>query len=227
MNGSRASSSCSAEKLGPLLGDFPYRLARLGRFLGDLGRQVVADQRDQSGDDGQAAARPAPGPRLGGRDNPATHCSAKLLGRRAQKLDRLHEVVAGQRAASCSVRRSPTPRPGPWPGRWPRPGPRPWIADSAMTGLTLPGMMELPGCTSGMASSPSPVRGPEASKRTSLAILSRLSATVRTRTGSLNDGGVQRGLGLEVVLRLADPRSLHFLADGPACTRERRTRGAC
>ena len=54
-----------------------------------------------------------------------------------------------------------------------------WIRDSAITGLTLPGMIELPGCTSGSASSPRPQRGPEPKRRTSLAILRRLTATVR------------------------------------------------
>ena len=53
-----------------------------------------------------------------------------------------------------------------------------WQTDSGITGLTLPGMIELPGCTSGSSISPSPARGPEPSHRMSLAIFIRLTATV-------------------------------------------------
>src|SRR5437867_10461629 len=49
---------------------------------------------------------------------------------------------------------------------------------SAWVVLTLPGMIELPGSFSGMVISPMPQRGPEASQRTSLAILLREAATV-------------------------------------------------
>ena len=45
------------------------------------------------------------------------------------------------------------------------------VIASHCVGLTLPGMMLLPGSFSGMRSSPMPARGPEASQRTSLAIL--------------------------------------------------------
>src|SRR5690625_2229857 len=44
---------------------------------------------------------------------------------------------------------------------------------STMTGLTLPGMIDEPGCRSGMYSSPRPVFGPEPIQRKSLLILSR------------------------------------------------------
>ncbi len=55
-----------------------------------------------------------------------------------------------------------------------------WMTDSQITGLTLPGMMELPGCTAGRISSPNPHRGPEPSRRTSEAILPRVVATPRS-----------------------------------------------
>ena len=42
---------------------------------------------------------------------------------------------------------------------------------SQMTGLTLPGMIDEPGWRSGIAISPSPVRGPEPIQRRSFAIL--------------------------------------------------------
>src|SRR6266699_3659697 len=50
--------------------------------------------------------------------------------------------------------------------------------DSAITGLTLPGMIELPGCTAGRSISPIPARGPEPSQRILLAIFIRLTAIV-------------------------------------------------
>jgi len=52
------------------------------------------------------------------------------------------------------------------------------MRDSAMTGLTLPGMMLEPGWTAGRTSSPMPQRGPEPSQRMSLATLLRLTAMV-------------------------------------------------
>ena len=52
------------------------------------------------------------------------------------------------------------------------------IVASQMTGLTLPGMIEEPGCRSGMRISPRPARGPEPIQRRSLQILTRLTATV-------------------------------------------------
>ncbi len=60
--------------------------------------------------------------------------------------------------------------------------PTTWAAtistDSGMTGLTLPGMIELPGCRLGIEISPMPQRGPEASQRMSLAILVSEAAIV-------------------------------------------------
>ena len=50
---------------------------------------------------------------------------------------------------------------------------------SAKTGLTLPGMMEEPGCTAGSRISSRPVVGPEESRRKSLAMRTRVMAVVR------------------------------------------------
>ncbi len=47
---------------------------------------------------------------------------------------------------------------------------------SAIDGFTLPGMMLEPGCTGGSKISAMPVRGPEASRRMSLAILLKSTA---------------------------------------------------
>ena len=51
---------------------------------------------------------------------------------------------------------------------------------SHCVGLTLPGMMELPGSFSGNSSSPRPQRGPDASQRMSLATFISATATPRT-----------------------------------------------
>src|ERR1700682_4836101 len=63
------------------------------------------------------------------------------------------------------------------------------VRASHWVGLTFPGMILLPGSFSGMRSSPRPARGPEASQRTSLAILvsevaSVLSAPLANTRGS-------------------------------------------
>ena len=49
--------------------------------------------------------------------------------------------------------------------------PATWITTSGITGLTLPGMIEEPFCSSGRRSSASPARGPEPISARSLAIL--------------------------------------------------------
>ena len=51
------------------------------------------------------------------------------------------------------------------------------VTTSGMTGFTLPGMIELPFCSSGRKISASPARGPEPISRRSLAIFVRLTAT--------------------------------------------------
>ena len=52
------------------------------------------------------------------------------------------------------------------------------VIASHWVGLTLPGMIELPGSFSGRLNSPSPQRGPEASQRISLAIFMSATASV-------------------------------------------------
>ena len=51
---------------------------------------------------------------------------------------------------------------------------------SHCVGLTLPGMIELPGSLAGRISSPSPALGPEASQRMSLAIFVSGTASPRS-----------------------------------------------
>ncbi len=52
------------------------------------------------------------------------------------------------------------------------------VSASHCVGFTLPGMIELPGSFSGIVISPRPERGPLASQRTSLAILTSAAASV-------------------------------------------------
>ena len=51
--------------------------------------------------------------------------------------------------------------------------------DSGITGLTLPGMIDEPGCKAGSSISPSPASGPEFIQRRSFAILVRTTAAPR------------------------------------------------
>ena len=55
-----------------------------------------------------------------------------------------------------------------------------WLTDSHSTGLTLPGMIDDPACSSGSSSSADPADGPLASRRMSLAILVRATAMPRS-----------------------------------------------
>ena len=80
---------------------------------------------------------------------------------------------------------------------------------SGITGLTLPGMIEEPFCSSGSSSSPIPARGPEPISARSLAILVSETAITLSAPGQL-DQRVAVALGLERVLGRADlqPRLL-------------------
>ena len=51
-----------------------------------------------------------------------------------------------------------------------------WFTTSGMTGLTLPGMIDEPGCIAGRLISPNPARGPDERRRRSLQILDSLVA---------------------------------------------------
>ena len=85
-----------------------------------------------------------------------------------------------------------------------------------MTGLTLPGMIDEPGCRSGRLISPSPVRGPEPIQRRSLQILVRRHRDRAQLAGQL-DQGVAGALRLEVVARLGQrqPGRVGELGDDP------------
>ncbi len=74
------------------------------------------------------------------------------------------------------------------------------VMASLWVGLTLPGMIELPGSFSGMRISPSPLRGPDAIQRTSLAIFISDAARVLIAPCA-NSSGVVTRQRLELVGR--------------------------
>ena len=78
-----------------------------------------------------------------------------------------------------------------------------------MTGFTLPGMIDEPGCVSGSASSASPARGPMPISRMSERDLPQAERD-RAQPAVGGDHRVERRLGVEVVGRLAheQPREL-------------------
>ena len=78
-----------------------------------------------------------------------------------------------------------------------------WVTTSAITGFTLPGMIDEPGCRSGRRISARPVRGPLPIQRRSLAILTSDTASVRSWPLRL-DQRVARALRREVVLRFGE-----------------------
>ena len=74
------------------------------------------------------------------------------------------------------------------------------VSASHWVGLTLPGMIDEPGSFSGSASSPRPERGPEPSRRMSLAILNSAAAAALIAPWREHHG-VVRGQRLELVGR--------------------------
>ena len=74
------------------------------------------------------------------------------------------------------------------------------VSASAWVGLTLPGMIDEPGSFSGRISSPRPERGPEPSRRMSLAILNS-PVGQRVERAMHEDIGVVRRQRLELVRR--------------------------
>ena len=108
---------------------------------------------------------------------PLTHCRARLRAAAASKsidcsrlyaatgiitlISKLPDCPATAIAASFPIACAAT-----------------WQTDSGITGFTLPGIIELPGWTSGSVISPIPARGPDPSQRMSLLIFIRLTANV-------------------------------------------------
>ena len=77
------------------------------------------------------------------------------------------------------------------------------VSISVWVGLTLPGMIELPGSLVGSTSSPMPERGPLPSRRMSLAIFVSATASVPSVARQLHQR-IVRGERLELVRRGAE-----------------------
>src|ERR1700693_6088605 len=108
---------------------------------------------------------------------PAAQCSLKLMQPFASRLAlcRKLRITSGRNTLSSKLPEAPprliaTSLPNTWQHSI--------VNDSDCVGLTLPGMIELPGSFSGILSSPMPQRGPLASQRTSLAIFINDAARV-------------------------------------------------
>ena len=100
----------------------------------------------------------------------------EALARRRIDSSRLRAMRGRKVLSSRWPERPPTASAASLPTTWAAT----WVTTSGMTGFTLPGMIEEPGWSDGRRSSPIPVRGPEPSRRTSFAILKRLTAAPRS-----------------------------------------------
>ena len=78
-----------------------------------------------------------------------------------------------------------------------------------MTGFTLPGMMELPGCTSGNVSSPIPALGPRAQKADVVGYLVEADGDASEHAAGQHHA-VEGALGLKVVVGLQARQHLRF-----------------
>src|SRR6186713_1314870 len=108
---------------------------------------------------------------------PTAHCSLKLVQPCVSRVALCMKLVmtSGLNTFSSKLPDAPpkliaTSLPNTWQHAM--------VNDSDCVGLTLPGMIELPGSFSGMLNSPMPQRGPDASQRTSLAIFINEAASV-------------------------------------------------
>ena len=184
--------------------DLADRLAGARRLLHDLGRRLVADVRVERGADRRRRLRVrlAAGRRWL-RCRRCT-CSANTVHTLREQRDRLEEVAgdhrhehvqlevalrAGERRSSASLPITCAPT---------------CVTTSGITGFTLPGMIDEPGCRSGSADlgrGRCAVRSPI--QRRSLAILTSATASTRQLPARL-DERVARALRGEVVLRLGE-----------------------
>ena len=108
---------------------------------------------------------------------PATQCSVKLaMPSASSRIDcsRL-SIKIGLKTLSSSVPDAPATV---MAVSLPNTRAQTMVSASHCVGLTLPGMIELPGSFSGNRSSPRPERGPEPSQRMSLAIFISAAASV-------------------------------------------------
>ena len=147
--------------------DLPVRV----RLLDDLGRGLVADVRVERGADRRATPpRSARASRCWPRSRRCTSRRTRVhtLASRSIDSSRLR-AITGTNTLSSKLPCEPAERDR--RRRCRSPARRPGSTTSGITGLTLPGMIDEPGCRSGMRISARPVRGPLAIQRRSLAIL--------------------------------------------------------
>ena len=203
--------------------DLAQRAPAGRRVLDDLGRAVVADVRVERGGDGErapprSARSPRGWPRCPRRTSPRTARSRSAS--RWIDWSRLR-AISGMRTLSSN-----------WPWRppiviavsLPITCALTWSTTSGSTGLTLPGMIEEPFCSSGRNSSPMPARGPEPISARSLAILvSETAITFSAPDSSTSASRLPCASNGSSGARIVEPGVGATAARAPA----RRTRGGC
>ena len=147
-------------------------------LLDDLGRRLVADVRVERRADRRATTRRRPGSRSTSASMPATQRSANSRRHVGQQPDRLEQVAGDHRQVHVELEVALATRRRRRRRRCRSPARATWVTASGMTGFTLPGMIDEPGCRSGRRISARPVRGPLPIQRRSLAILTSATASV-------------------------------------------------
>ena len=129
---------------------------------------------------------------------PSMHLSANTRHGARQQRGSTRAGCGPSAARTRSARSGPASRRTRSRRRCPSPARSTCVTTSAITGLTLPGMIDEPGCRSGRRISARPVRGPLPIQRRSLAILNSDTASARSWPLRL-DERVARALRGEVV----------------------------
>ena len=109
---------------------------------------------------------------------PSTHLVRNSLRGVVEQVLRLHHRQALERLVGIELQLPAVRGERRRRSRCPSPGTRRGSTSSGITGLTLPGMIDEPGCSAGRLISARPARGPEASRIRSLAIFESLIATL-------------------------------------------------
>ena len=160
-----------------LAGDLAQRAARRGGVLDDLARLVVADVRVERGRGREGQLRVVLAV-LAVRLDPVDALLGEQPARRSRAARSSRAGCAPSAGRRRSARSGPACRRSRSPASFPITCAATWVTTSGITGLTLPGMIELPFCSSGSEISARPARGPEPRKRRSFAIFVSETATV-------------------------------------------------
>ena len=202
-------------------GDLPQRPAGRGGFLDDLGRLVVADVRVERcrGRERELGVVLAG---LSVRLDPVDALLGEEASGRGEEADRVEELraITGTKTFSSKW---PCMPPTVIAASFPITCAATWVTTSGMTGLTLPGMIELPFWSSGSAISARPARGPDPISRMSFAILvSETATTFIAAEASTSPSRAAWASNGSAAARMVRPVS-SLSRRG----RARRTRGAC